>query len=110
MTISRSWPFVRRAMPRMYKLEETGYDGVVHDPSEINQKMAQVIEKSNEWGDRIPIGVFYQNEHVPTYQERITARIPDYMENSPAAQAIADKDGNTITNIDRLLADLQVDK
>jgi 2-oxoglutarate ferredoxin oxidoreductase subunit beta len=103
-------PKTNRAMPRMYKLEETGYDGVVHDPGEINQKMAQVIEKSNEWGDRIPIGVFYQNEHVPTYQERIAARIPNYIENPPAAQAIADSNGKTITNIDRLLADLHVDK
>ncbi len=94
----------------MYKLEETGYDGVVHDPSEITQKMAQVVEKSNEWGDKIPIGVFYQNEHVPTYQERIAARIPDYLENAPAIQAIADNKGKTITNIDRLLADLHVDK
>jgi len=27
--------------------------------------------KVEEWGDRIPIGVFYQNETVPTYEERI---------------------------------------
>ena len=103
-------PKTNKAMPRMYKLEETGYDGVVHDPNEINQKMAQVIEKSNEWDDKIPIGIFYQNEHVPTYQERITSRIPDYLENAPAAQQIADKNGKAITNIDRLLSDLQVDK
>ena len=81
----------------------------VHTPEEINQKMSQVIEKSNEWGNKIPIGVFYQNEHVPTYQERITARIPDYMENPPALQR-ADNEGKTITNIDKLLADLLVAK
>ena len=97
-------------MPRMYKLEETGYDGEVHSPDEINQKMSQVIEKSNEWGNKIPIGVFYQNEHVPTYQERITARIPDYMENPPALQQIADNEGKAVTSIDKLLADLQVVK
>lgn len=103
-------PETHKMMPRIYKLEETGYDGVVHDPSEINAKMAQVIEKSNEWGDRIPIGIFYQNEHVPTYQERIAARIPNYLENSPSTQAIADRNNRPITNIDRLLSDLQVDK
>jgi 2-oxoglutarate ferredoxin oxidoreductase subunit beta len=97
-------------MPRTYKLEETGYDGVVRDPSELNAKMAQVVEKSNEWGDKIPIGVFYQNEHVPTYQERITARIPNYMESAPAIQQIADTNGKPITSIDRLLGDLKVDK
>jgi len=99
-----------KTMPRMYKLEETGYDGIVHDPSELNEKMAQVIAKSNEWGDKIPIGVFYQNEHIPTYQERIAARIPNYMESPPALQEIADASGKPITNIDRLLGDLSVDK
>jgi 2-oxoglutarate/2-oxoacid ferredoxin oxidoreductase subunit beta len=100
-----------KPMPRMYKMEEeTGYDGVVHSPDEINQKMSQVIEKSNEWGNKIPIGIFYQNEHVPTYQERITARIPDYMDNPPALQQIASKEGKSITSIDKLIADLQVDK
>jgi 2-oxoglutarate/2-oxoacid ferredoxin oxidoreductase subunit beta len=103
-------PKAGKATPRMYKLEETGYDGEVHSPEEINQKMSQVIEKSNEWGNRIPIGVFYQNEHVPTYQERIAARIPDYMENPPAQQQIADNEGRPLTSIDKLLADLQVVK
>jgi 2-oxoglutarate ferredoxin oxidoreductase subunit beta len=99
-----------RAMPRIYKLEETGYDGIVHDPSELNDKMGQALARSNEWGDKIPMGVFYQNEHIPTYQERITARIPNYLEDSPARQQIADADGKPITNIDRLLGDLKVDK
>jgi 2-oxoglutarate ferredoxin oxidoreductase subunit beta len=103
-------PKAGKAMPRMYKLEETGYDGEVHSPDEINQKMSQVIEKSNEWGNKIPIGVFYQNEHVPTYQERITARIPNYMENPPALQQIADNEGKTVTSIDKLVEDLQVVK
>jgi 2-oxoglutarate ferredoxin oxidoreductase subunit beta len=99
-----------RMMPRMYKLEEAGYDGVVHEPTELNEKMSQVIAKSNEWGDKIPIGVFYQNEHIPTYQERISARITNYMESPPARQEIADSNGRPITNIDRLLSDLKVDK
>jgi 2-oxoglutarate ferredoxin oxidoreductase subunit beta len=96
-------------MPRLYKLEESGYDGVVHDPAETGEKTAQAIAKSNEWDSRIPIGIFYQNEHVPTYQERITARIPNYMKSPPALQEIADGKGNPITNIDRLLGDLKVE-
>ncbi|MEM2141570.1 MAG: 2-oxoacid:ferredoxin oxidoreductase subunit beta [Nitrososphaera sp.] len=103
-------PNTKRAMPRIYKMEEQGYDGIVRDPSEMNAKMAKVIEKSNEWGDRIPIGVFYQNEHIPTYQERISARIENYREEPPAKQQIADSNGKTVTNIERLLNDLRVDK
>jgi 2-oxoglutarate/2-oxoacid ferredoxin oxidoreductase subunit beta len=45
---------------RIYKLEtEEGYD-----PG--NPKMA--VERSFEWGDRIPIGVFYRDEQ-PTYED-----------------------------------------
>ena len=72
--------------------------------------MAQVIEKSNEWNNKIPIGIFYQNEHIPTYQERIQARIPDYIENPPSKQAVSDQYNQTITSIDKLLAELRVDK
>jgi 2-oxoglutarate ferredoxin oxidoreductase subunit beta len=47
-----------KQMPRIYKLEEIGYDGVVYEPNEVNTKMAQVIERSNEWGNKIPVGIF----------------------------------------------------
>jgi 2-oxoglutarate ferredoxin oxidoreductase subunit beta len=103
-------PETKKVMPRVYKMEETGYDGVVRDPAELNDKMAHVIEKANEWDSKIPLGVFYQNEHVPTYQERISSRIPTYMQDPPARQKIAGKDGTTVTNIERLLNDHRVDQ
>ena len=46
---------------RVYKLEEAG-----HDPSD-RQK---ALEKSFEWGDRIPIGVFYKEER-PIYRDSL---------------------------------------
>lgn len=50
---------------RIYFLEdEPGYD-----PG--NYEMA--LQKAHEWGDRIPIGVFYQVEGVPTYEEQVPA-------------------------------------
>jgi 2-oxoglutarate ferredoxin oxidoreductase subunit beta len=103
-------PVTKRAMPRIYKLEETGYDGVVRDPTEESSKIGRVIEKANEWGDKIPIGIFYQNEHIPTYQERISARIPNYIESPPAKQEIADQSGKTITNIEKLLDEYRLDR
>jgi 2-oxoglutarate ferredoxin oxidoreductase subunit beta len=54
--------------------------------------------------------VFYQNEHIPTYQERIAARIPNYLQDPPALQHISESDGTPNTNIERLLGDLRVDK
>ncbi len=45
--------------PRLYKLEEDG-----HDPGD---KMA-ALARADEWGDRIPIGLFYKTEK-PTYED-----------------------------------------
>jgi len=89
----------QRQMPRTYKLEETGYDGTVHKEDQVDIKVGQVIQKSNEWGNRIPLGVFYQNEHIPTYQERILSRIDSYMENPPATQTISDQNKKPLANI-----------
>ncbi|MFL6317019.1 MAG: 2-oxoacid:ferredoxin oxidoreductase subunit beta [Nitrososphaeraceae archaeon] len=99
-----------KQMPRIYKLEEIGYDGVVYEPNEVNTKMAQVIERSNEWGNKIPVGIFYRNEHIPTYQERIVARIPNYIENPPSKQHISDLNNKPVAKINKLLDDLRVDK
>jgi 2-oxoglutarate/2-oxoacid ferredoxin oxidoreductase subunit beta len=98
-----------RQIPRTYKLEETGYDGVVHSDDEINNKMAQVVEKSNEWGDKIPIGIFYQNEHIPTFEDRITNRINNYRQTPPAMQSIADHNSKPISSISKMLDDLRID-
>jgi 2-oxoglutarate ferredoxin oxidoreductase subunit beta len=70
--------------------------------------MVATLTKAQEWGDKIPTGVFYQNELVPTYQERISQRIPTYMENPPAKQVIGDPSGKPITRIRRMLEQLQV--
>jgi len=57
---------------RNYKLEvEPGYDVT-------NVELA--LEKSFEWGDRIPIGVFYKNEQ-PTYEDQEVA-----LRNGPLVQ------------------------
>jgi 2-oxoglutarate ferredoxin oxidoreductase subunit beta len=50
---------------RVYKLEEEpGYD-----PSD----RTAAWEKALEWGDRIPIGILYRGESIPTYEEQIPA-------------------------------------
>ncbi len=96
-------------MPRTYDLEAQGYDGrITPMMSEEDQekKLLGVIEKSREWGDKIPIGVFYQNETVPTYQERILGRNPDYVKQPPAKQQINRTDGKSIVDIAGISRDL----
>jgi 2-oxoglutarate ferredoxin oxidoreductase subunit beta len=45
---------------RIYKLEaETGYDVA---------NVEQALQKAFEWGERIPLGVFYRDEQ-PTYED-----------------------------------------
>jgi 2-oxoglutarate/2-oxoacid ferredoxin oxidoreductase subunit beta len=96
--------------PRTYKLDDIGYDGVVHTPDEdeMEKKVQQAILKSFEFGDRTPLGVFYQNEFIPTYEERLARRSPSYMTNPPASQSIAHPDGTPLTNISKLLDELRV--
>jgi 2-oxoglutarate ferredoxin oxidoreductase subunit beta len=101
-------PATGKPVPRLYKLEETGYDGVVHNAEEAFQKHIVALTKAQEWGDKIPMGVFYQNELVPTYAERISKRIPAYLANPPAKQPISDKQGNPITSVRKMLEELKV--
>jgi len=100
----------RNNQPRVYTLAEKGYDGRVRDPTnhdEVLAKKAQAFAKSEEWGDAIPIGVFYEVE-LPTYEERLASRIPDYLENPPAKRAIGDAQGKPATDIRHLIEDLRV--
>ena len=96
--------------PRTYKLEDSGYDGVVHndDEVEVEKKVQEAILKSFEFGDHTPIGVFYQNEFIPTYEERLAGRSPSYKTNPPASQEIAGPDGTPLTDISKLLDELRV--
>ncbi|UCE95643.1 MAG: 2-oxoacid:ferredoxin oxidoreductase subunit beta [Candidatus Bathyarchaeota archaeon] len=79
--------------PRIYKLRETGWDPAVRNENEELDKTLVAMKKSREWGDKIPIGVFYKNELVPTYGERIVKRIPFYYQKSPVKQEICDESG-----------------
>lgn len=90
---------------RIYKLEENGWDPIVHNPEETEEKLKLAMEKAMEWsgqGEKIPVGVFYQNPHVPSYEERIKTRIPFYLESPPAKQPITKGDSTPIIDEDLL--------
>jgi 2-oxoglutarate ferredoxin oxidoreductase subunit beta len=70
--------------PRLYNLEDAGYDGVVKNPqdaNEVNQKKGQAIIRSFEWGEKVPIGLFYRITE-PTFEEMIANRLPSYKESA----------------------------
>ena len=99
----------KKPMPRIYKLEDTDYDPVVHysDETELNQKKTQAIVKSLEWDSKIPTGIFYKNELITPYTRRLTDKIPNYVENPSALQNIS-KNNIPITKINQILDSYKV--
>ncbi len=89
---------------RMYKLEE---DYEVKAPEDAGEKMSKALVKSFEWGDKIPIGIFYENNFIPSYGDRIAEHTPSYFENMPSKQIIEQSKKST-TDISKLLQKLQV--
>jgi 2-oxoglutarate ferredoxin oxidoreductase subunit beta len=100
-------PHTGKPQSRLYKLDETGYDPLVHDSAEDLSKKIAAIEKAQEWGDRIPIGIFYKNELTSTFQERISKRIPFYLSDSPAKQKISDETGASLSDISEFFEELK---
>ncbi|MGQ0537233.1 MAG: 2-oxoacid:ferredoxin oxidoreductase subunit beta [Methanobacteriota archaeon] len=97
-------------LPRVYKLEDKGYDGSVRDPSDeaaVNETKAKAFIKMQEWGDSIPLGVFYKAD-LPTYGDRITERTASYYENPPALQEIAKPDGKPLYDISSYVEGMRV--
>lgn len=94
---------------RIYKLEDTHFDPIVHygDETEVNEKLSQALIKSLEWGNKIPIGIFYQNEIISQYSTRLTDKIPNYLENPPAKQKISEN-GLPTTDVSEILDSLRV--
>jgi 2-oxoglutarate/2-oxoacid ferredoxin oxidoreductase subunit beta len=84
----------RDSQPRLYKLEEHGYDPVVRDASnheELIAKKLQAIGKSYEWGERIPLGIYYQAS-LPTYEQEAIERRPSLGQTPLAAMKLDGRD------------------
>ncbi len=73
---------------RVYKIEDEGYDPVVRSPEDRDEKLTQAMKLAGEWGDRIPIGIFYKDPLKPTFEDRIASRIPTFKASPPALQEI----------------------
>jgi 2-oxoglutarate ferredoxin oxidoreductase subunit beta len=107
----RKDPQTNKVLPRVYKVEEQGYDPHVKpgmSEAETTAKINRFIEKALEWGDKIPIGVLLKNEATPSYEERILKRIPFYRETPPAKRIIADSQGRPTIDLTKFLEELKV--
>ena len=101
----------KTARPRIYRLEESGYDPVVHNPDdaeEMSKKMLQAFMKSQEWGEKIPTGIFYQ-VNLPTFEDRLKERVAARQKYTPANMPIYDAaTGTPNLDISGALAELRV--
>lgn len=94
---------------RIYDLASTGYDGVVKsaDKSEAKRKLSDAINRALEFGDKIPLGVFYQNEQAGSFIEELGKELKDYPDLNPATERI-EKDSVGLTDISAILAKLAI--
>lgn len=109
--VDRPDPETSKAVPRVYKLADTGYNPELKpgmSEVEVNALMTRYLARASEWGERIPVGVFLVNTTISTYEERIEGRIPFYRQTPPAERLIADEDGHPTADLSSLLAELRV--
>jgi 2-oxoglutarate ferredoxin oxidoreductase subunit beta len=91
---------------RIYKLEEadSAWDPVVHEEKEADVKLRRALDKIVE-RDRLPLGIFYKNELVPTFDERYESLYdPNYRRLPPALQPV-EVNGKPVVDFEKLVAD-----
>ncbi|MEM3403478.1 MAG: 2-oxoacid:ferredoxin oxidoreductase subunit beta [Nitrososphaeria archaeon] len=74
-------------------------------------KILQAWQRSLEWDNRIPIGIFYQNPKTPTLEDTLSERLPSYRETPLPQQPISREDGTPLidqTAFTRLFSDFIV--
>ncbi|MCL5408214.1 MAG: thiamine pyrophosphate-dependent enzyme [Candidatus Thermoplasmatota archaeon] len=93
---------------RVYYLDkDPSWDPVVKEATSeaVEQKFIQAIQKSLEWGDRIPLGVIYQNDLVPSFDARIAEHIKNYLEVPPSESPIVNAEGQPIARMEKIFID-----
>jgi len=93
---------------RVYKLEDDkAWDPVINqeNKSSLSQKYQNAYNKALEWGDRIPTGVFYDDQTLAPFTKRINHIVPSYLENPPAVQVVSTSDGYTVVDPMKTFAD-----
>ncbi len=105
-------PETGKPKPRIYDLQDAGYEPLTRldgtDEGERIERFGQFLQKATEWNDGIPIGIFYRDDSLSTFEQRIHQSVPSYPDLPPALRDICDKDGNPLVDINPILAELKV--
>lgn len=96
---------------RIYSLQSEEHDAVISDPGDEEgnrEKRALAMARAQEWGDRIPVGIFLQDLTQPQFLDQIADRHPGYLNNPPAMQPVSDDAGKPLREMRQLFAELEV--
>jgi 2-oxoglutarate/2-oxoacid ferredoxin oxidoreductase subunit beta len=88
-------------VPRVYYLEDTGYNGHVQDPNNTEEVMAKkvaAIQRAYEIEERIPLGIYWKID-LPSYEDRLKQILPPLREHSPVQIPYHDDDMNPTTDL-----------
>ncbi|MEM0366232.1 MAG: 2-oxoacid:ferredoxin oxidoreductase subunit beta [Acidilobaceae archaeon] len=76
---------------RIYYLkdEDPTWDPAIRSIDEYRVKAPRIVEKMLEFGDRIPLGIFYQDLTRETLEDRFEKLTPGYLSSPPAKRPIS---------------------
>lgn len=97
--------------PRLYALADEGYDPRVPGAASNimrEEKITQCVNKAHEWGERIPIGLFYQDLAALELMQQMDRQASGYLANPPAAQHLSDDNKRTTVDIHALTRKLVI--
>lgn len=87
--------------PRVYSMEDEGYDGVVKNPmdrDEVNAKRLAAFEKIYQQEERVGLGVYFQI-HMPTYGDLLRNNLPILSTSTPLDLPYHDDQMNPTTDL-----------
>jgi 2-oxoglutarate ferredoxin oxidoreductase subunit beta len=96
---------------RLYSLQDEDYAALVPEGATQtvrNQMMLQCLSKAYEWGERIPLGIFYQDMSRRPLSESLTRRQPDGTMIAPAKQQICDEQSHSLVRLANIFDTLSV--
>jgi 2-oxoglutarate ferredoxin oxidoreductase subunit beta len=88
-------------LPRLQYLEETGYNGVVEDASDLatlQAKKIAAIAEAYKLTDRVVLGTYWKVD-LPTYSDRLATNIPLLKEYAPMDIPFHDEDMRPTTDL-----------
>ena len=96
---------------RLYALRDEGYDATIArdcDQDSARGIRQQAMARAQEWGDRIPLGIFLQDLSQPDFVRTMSELQSGYARRPPCRQAVADDSGKSMVDPETLFAEFKL--